>query len=315
MASKTKIAIIGAGFVGASIAYTLAVQHAANEMVLIDVVPDKASGEVDDIKHGLCFLGEMDIYAGEYKDIKDCDIIIMSAGANRKPGETRHDLAQKNVAIAKGITNEIMKYYNKGVIIVVANPVDILTYMIAKWTGLPKGMVIGTGTALDSARFRSVLADLIGIDVVNVHGYIIGEHGDSQVAVWSNTHIAGTPIEKYCQRRGIPLTEEIKAQIHSQIKTSGASIIKRKGATYYGIAACVSSLVKSVMQDKNTLRTVSSVMHGEFGLTDVAISLPNIVGASGAHNIFELDLTPLEREQLLASAAECKEVLRSVDID
>ena len=309
MVSRTKISIIGAGFVGASIAYALALQNAANEIVLIDINSEKASGEADDIKHGLCFLGEMNIHAGDYSNIKDSDIIILTAGVNRKPGETRLDLAQKNVKIAKSITQEIMKYYNKGVILVVSNPVDILTYLISKWTGLPNGMVIGTGTTLDSARLRSVLADLMGIDIVNVHGYIIGEHGDTQVPIWSNTHIAGTQIDQYCLKRNIPWNDEIKSILHSDIKSSGASVIKRKGATYFGISTCVTSIVNSIMRDKNTLRTLSYVVNNQFGINDVAISLPVFVGKDGISDTFELDITQYELDQLLASAKACRDVI------
>jgi L-lactate dehydrogenase len=314
MFEKSKIGVIGTGFVGASIAYTLAVRQAASEMVLIDVAKDKASGEADDIKHGLCFLGEMNIYSGDYSDLKDCDIIIMTAGANRKPGETRLDLANKNVAIAKDISDNIMKYYNKGVLLVVANPVDILTYKFTQWTGLPKGTVFGTGTSLDSARFRSVLSDLTDVDVNNIHGYILGEHGDTQVPIWSNTNISGIPVDAYCRKCGIQLDDARKEEITEQIKTSGASIIKRKGATYYGIAVCVSSLVNSIMHNKNTVRTVSTVLDGQLGIRDVAISLPTVIGADGAGPVIEPDLTPSELQKLIASAEACKDVLNHISL-
>ena len=205
-----KVTIIGTGSVGSTIAYTLTVANIATEIIMIDINGDKAIGEAADIAHGLPFLGSMNVYAGDYSCVKDCDVIVVTAGANRKVGETRLDLARKNTAIAKDITTNIMKYYNGGVILVVAKPVDILTYMISKWTGLPNGMVLGSGTTLDTIRFRSALASITDIDCINIHGYIIGEHGDSQVPVWSNTHIAGIQVDDFCKMMGVPLDDKIK---------------------------------------------------------------------------------------------------------
>ena len=310
---KSKVAIIGAGFVGAASAYAIALKKICSELVLIDVNADKAIGEAADIAHGLPFLGSMDVYAGDYSCVKDCNVIVITAGANRKVGETRLDLAKKNTAIAKDITANIMKYYNGGVILVVANPVDILTYMISKWTGLPKGMVIGSGTTLDTIRFRSSLANITGIDCTNIHGYIIGEHGDSQVPVWSNTHIAGIEIEDYCSSNGIRLDDEVKENILEQIKKGGAEIIKRKGATYYGVAVCVATLVDSLMRDSDTIRTVSTVLDGEFGISDVALSLPTIIGSSGAKRVLLPKITDKELELFCKSAEACKAVLEGCE--
>ncbi len=306
---KAKVAIIGAGFVGAASAYAIALKKVCSELVLIDVNTDKAIGEAADISHGLPFIGSMNVYAGDYSCVKDCDVIVITAGANRKPGETRLDLAKKNVAITRSITDSIMEHYNGGVILVVSNPVDILTYMVAKWTGLPKGMVLGSGTTLDSIRFRSALANLTGIDCINIHGYIIGEHGDSQVPAWSNTHIAGIQIDDFCKANNILLNDEIKADILEQIKTGGAQIIKNKGATYYGIAICVATLVDSLLRDSDTIRTVSTVLEGEFGVSDVAVSLPTVIGSSGAKKILVPSITDKEIELFRASADACKAVL------
>ncbi|MEG2378375.1 MAG: L-lactate dehydrogenase [Clostridia bacterium] len=306
---KTKVAIIGAGFVGAASAYAMALRQVCTELVLIDVAVDKAAGEVDDIKHGLPFLGQMTIYSGGYECVKDCDVIVVTAGANRKPGETRLDLAKKNASIGRGIADSIMEHYNGGVILVVANPVDILTYLFTKWTGLPKGMVLGTGTSLDTIRFRSALASRTGIDVSNIHGYIIGEHGDSQVAAWSNTHIAGIQVDDYCEKNGILLNNTVKAEILDEVKTDGAKIIKRKGATYYGIAVCVATHVDSLLRDCDTIRTMSTVMSGEFGVTDVAVSLPTIIGATGAKKVLVPTFTNAEIEGFQKSSAACKAVL------
>ncbi len=308
---KSKVAVIGAGFVGAASAYALALKKTCSELVLIDVNTDKAIGEAADISHGLPFIGSMDVYAGDYSCVKDCNVIVITAGANRKVGETRLDLAKKNTAIAKEITANIMKYYNGGVILVVANPVDILTYMIQQWTGLPQGMVLGSGTTLDTMRFRSALATITDIDCINIHGYVIGEHGDSQVPVWSNTHIAGIGIEDYCRRNGINLDDQVKEDILDKIKKGGAEIIKRKGATYYGVAACVTSLVDSLMRDSDTIRTVSTVLSGELGVSDVALSLPTIIGSSGAKKVLIPNLTENELALFRKSADACKAVLES----
>ncbi|NLL07267.1 MAG: L-lactate dehydrogenase [Clostridiaceae bacterium] len=310
--SRSKVAIIGAGFVGASTAFAMSLQQMATEVVLIDVNKEKAYGEALDINHGISFLGQMAVYSGDYSDVKDCDVIIVTAGANRKPGETRLDLAKKNVAIAKEITKNVMKHYNHGVILVVSNPVDILTYMITKWSGLPKGRVVGSGTVLDSSRFRYLLSKKLNVDVRNVHGYIIGEHGDSQLPAWSATHIAGQNISEYSHAPNGILTNEDKITIAEEVKKAGAEIIKNKGATYYAIAITINAIVETLLKDQNTIRTVGSVMNGEYGIKDVALSLPSIVNCEGIQNIIPLVLSPEEEEALRASAESVKAVLNEV---
>ena len=307
--NKSKVAIIGAGFVGASTAFALSLKQMTNEMVLIDVFKDKAAGEAMDINHGLPFVGQMNVYDGDYKDVADCDAIIITAGANRKPGETRIDLAKKNVAIARDITTNVMKYYTRGVILVVANPVDILTYKIQKWSGLPNGRVLGTGTVLDSSRFRYLLSEKFDVDVKNVHGYIIGEHGDSQLPLWSATHIAGRNIREYFNNG---LSDEERAAIVNNVKTAGAEIIKRKGATYYAIAVTVNTILESLLKNQNTIRTVTSVINGNYGIEDVALSLPAIVNANGVKCIEDLNLTDDELIALRYSADQLKSILNEV---
>lgn len=309
---KSKVAIVGAGFVGASAAFALSLNQMANEVVLIDVLKEKAEGEALDIKHGLPYLGQMSVYAGDYSDCADCDAIVITAGANRKPGETRIDLAKKNVAIAKEITENIMKYYTRGVILVVSNPVDILTYKIQKWSGLPRGMVFGSGTVLDSSRFRYLLSEKLNVDIRNVHGYVIGEHGDSQLPVWSATHIAGMKISEYFGDPAKGFTDEEKAAIAEDVKKAGAEIIKRKGATYYAIAVAINTILESLLKDQNTIRTVSSVINGEYGIYDVALSLPSIVNSEGVKEIINFNLTDEEQAALEHSAAQLKSVLEQV---
>lgn len=308
----SKVAIIGAGFVGAASAYTIAVNNLVNEIVLIDVMKEKAMGEAMDISHGLSHIGQMKIHAGDYSDCADCDAVIVTAGLNRKPGETRLDLANKNVPIARAITENIMKYFNRGVILVVANPVDILTYLIQKWSGLPAGRVLGTGTALDSARFRYLLSDKLKVDIQNVHAYMIGEHGDSQLPIWSCSNIACQSVEEYCASAGIVLNDEVKAAIVTSTKTAGAEVIKNKGATYYAIASVVSSIVETILKNRNSIRTVASVIDGPYGIHDVALSLPSIVNANGVERILDLRLSAAEEAELMACAEKMKAFLAQV---
>ena len=309
---KSKIAIIGAGCVGAAIAYNVAINRTASEIVLIDVNREKAMGEALDINHGLCHLGQMNIHAGDYSDCANCDAIVMTAGLNRKPGETRLDLANKNVPVAKSITENIMKYYNHGVIIVVANPADILTYLIQKWSGLPANLVFGTGTALDSARFRFYLAQKLNVDIQNIHGYIIGEHGDSQVPVWSATSVAGQSVDVYCKSLGISLTDAEKLDIVTKTKNGGAEVIRLKGATYFAIAGIVENIIEAVIKDKNSIKTVASVLDGAYGIHDVALSLPSVINQKGVDGIIKYDLTPKEAEALQESARTLKAFIAQI---
>ena len=309
---KVKIAIIGAGFVGASAAYTLALTRTASEIVLIDVNKDKAKGEALDINHGLCHMGQMNIYAGEYSDCADCDAVIITAGLGRKPGETRLDLAAKNIPIAKNITENVMKYHNSGVIMVVANPADILTYLIQKWSGLPSSRVFGTGTSLDSARFRYYIADKLKVDVQNVHGYVIGEHGDTQVTLWSASQVAGQSVDDYCKAMGISFTEEDKAEIEMKTKTGGADVIKLKGATYYAIAGIIQNVAEAVIKNKNSIKTVATVVNGPYGIHDVALSLPSLVNGNGVQSIIPYQLDPKEESALAQSAKALKAFLDQV---
>ena len=311
--NKSKVAIVGAGFVGASAAFALAMKQLVNEMVIIDVDRAKAAGEALDINHGLPFIGQMDIYDGDYSDCANCDAIIITAGINRRPGESRIDLAKKNVIIAKDVTENIMKYYTGGVILVVSNPVDILTYKIQKWSGLPNGRVLGTGTVLDSSRFRYLLSEKLDVDVKNVHGYIVGEHGDTQLPLWSATHIAGKNIREYFDDPAYGLTENCRLDIMENVKTAGGKIIRKKGATYYAIAVSVITLLESLLKNQNTIRTVSSVIDKKFGVGDVALSLPSILNSHGVKRVMDLSMTDDELALLHHSSEKLREILKEVD--
>ncbi len=304
-----KVAIIGAGFVGASAAYAMSINNLVSELVLIDVNKEKAYGEALDISHGLSFAGNMTVYSGDYADVKDCDVIVITAGAARKPGETRLDLAKKNTTIMKSIVTDVMKYYNHGVIVSVSNPVDVLAYMTQKWSGLPASKVIGSGTVLDSARFRTHISQALDVDVANVHGYIMGEHGDSQFPVWSQTHIAGTQFDDYVKANGLNIDKEA---LFNEVKVAGATIIKNKGATYYGIALSINRIVESILKDFNTIMPVGTVLNGEYGVKDVLLNVPTIVGGSGAERVLELNLTNEELKLLKHSAEQVKAVIDEV---
>lgn len=310
----TKVAIIGTGSVGASIAFAMSINQLCSDLVLIDVNHNKALGEAMDINHGLPFLGQMVVRAGDYSDCVDCDVIVITAGIPRKPGETRLDLARKNIDLGIQITDNVMKYYNGGVILVVSNPVDVMTYMITKRTGLPAGRVIGSGTVLDSARFRYLLSQKLKIDIRNIHGYIIGEHGDSQLPAWSATNIAGLSVDDYCKTSGIEFTEADQIEVAEQVKKAGAEIIANKGATFYGIAIAINTIVESILKSTSTIRTVGCLINGPYGLKNVVVNVPSVLGADGVERILELDLTPQELRFLQYSADQVRQVIDQLDI-
>lgn len=311
MINIRKAAIIGCGFVGASSAFSLVHKGLFSELVLIDANHAKADGEAMDLSHGRPFTSPMKIYAGSYDDISDCSLIIITAGANQKPGETRLDLVHKNVAIFKSIIPEITKRNFEGILLIVANPVDILTYAALKISGYPKERVLGSGTVLDSARFRYLLSEHLNVDSRSVHAYIIGEHGDSELAVWSSANVSGIGINDFCELRGHYEHDEAMDRIYRTVRDSAYEIIERKGATYYGVAMAVSRIAESIIRNEHSVLPVSSLMEGEYGLTDLCISVPTIVSAKGAEQVLEIPLSQEEKEKLQKSAAELKKVLDS----
>lgn len=276
-----KVAIIGTGFVGASIAYALALRDIAREIVLIDKEKEKAEGEAWDIRHGLPIMGTADLYAGDYSDCADCDLIIITAGRNRRHGEARPDLASENLKTMYSVINSIKEYYTRGVILVISNPVDILTYKASEWMGLPDGMVFGSGCILDTSRFIRNIADYIGLSTGVIGGYLIGEHGDNQVPVWSRVTVGGIPIAEYCSELSISWNKEIQVMIAEKTKHMGTKIIDAKGKTHYGIATCVCHLADAVMNQRPTIVSVTSTLLGEHGVREVALSVPSVVGAAG----------------------------------
>ena len=269
------------GYVGASIAYALALRDAACEIVMIDINQDKTDGEAKDIRHGLPAMGTADLYAGDYSDCEDCDLIIITAGRGRKLGESRLDLTNENVKIMHSVIESIQKYYTRGVILIISNPVDILTYKAAEWMGLPNGMVFGSGCILDSSRFVRTVADYIELSTGVINGYVVGEHGDNQVPVWSHVTVGGISIDEFCSESKIAWNDEIKKQIAEQTRTMESEIIASKGRTHYGIATCVCQLANAVINQRPTIASVSSVLMGEHGCRGVALSVPSVVGAAG----------------------------------
>lgn len=309
-----KAAIIGCGFVGAATAFTLMQSKLFSELVLLDANHDKAVGEAEDIGHGIPFAGEMDIYAGNYDDIADCSMIIITAGANQKPNETRLDLVQKNVAIYKDILSEITRRNYEGILLVVSNPVDILTYVAQKLSGLPEHRVIGSGTVLDTARLKYALSQQLDVDSRNIHSFIIGEHGDSEIVAWSSTNISGVPLDQFLEMRGHMHPDMDKQEIAEKVKNSAYDIIAKKDATYYGIAMSVRRICECMIRDEKSILPISTNMHGDFGVEDVCLSMPTILSAEGMETHIPIKLNETERENLKQSADTLKHILAGLDL-
>ncbi len=313
-----KITIIGAGSVGSTITYTLAVQGLASEVVMIDINAEKAMGEAMDIRQGvpLC-ASPMNIYAGSYADAEGSDIVIITSGMPRKVGQSRIDLTQNNVNIIKSIATEIVKYAPDALYVIVSNPVDVLTYVFCKISGIPEERVIGSGTILDTARLRSRIADYLSLSQKNIHAYVLGEHGDSSFVPWSIAQVGCVSIEDYKEeincKSGIQLDLNYE-DIEQYMKTSGGKIIKRKGATFYAIAVSVCYIVQCLFSGANTALTVSNMMHGEYGIEEVCLSIPFIINSSGIVGQLLPKLTDEEVKKLQHSAKVLKDVIAQIEI-
>ena len=306
----TKITILGAGNVGASIAYTFAVAGTCSDIVLVDINKAKAKGEAMDIRQGVSFGENVEVFDGEYEDAKGSDIVVVTLGIARKPGQTRLDLAQINVNIIKEVMPQIAKYAPDAIYVVVSNPVDILTYTILKCTDLSPNQVIGSGTALDTSRLRSIIGDHVGLSPNSIHAYVFGEHGDSSFIPWSLTNIAGIPMEEYCaDQEHADLDEE---EIINEVRTAGAEVIKRKGATFYAIAMSVNKICDSILRDSNNIITVSTMMNGKYGIDDVCLSLPCVIGSNGIEREVSPKMTEEEIEKLRASAKALRAVIDQI---
>ncbi len=309
-----KVAVIGCGFVGATSAFSLIQTGLFSEMVLIDANAKKAEGEAMDLSHGSAYLTPMNIYAGTYDDIVDAGIIVITAGANQKPNETRLDLVKKNVQIFKSIIPEIKKRNCEGILLIVSNPVDILTEVALKLSGFPSNRVIGSGTVLDTARLKYVLGKHLQVDPRDIHAYIIGEHGDSELVVWSGAQVAGIHINHFCELRGHFNHEEAMERLAQEVRDSAYEIIERKGATYYGVAVAVKRIATAIVKDEHAVLPVSSLMQGEFGLNDLCLSIPTVIGQNGVEKVVDIYLNNDENDKLQSSARALKEVLDDLDL-
>ena len=306
---KKKVAIVGTGFVGASIAYALVVRDIARELVLINRHPEKAIGEAKDIRHGIPGLGTANVYAGDFSDCVDCDLIILTVGRNRRPGESRLDLAEENVAMMQPIVEKIRQYYTRGAILIITNPVDIVTHKVSEWMGLPNGTVFGSGCTLDTSRFVRQIADYVGMSTGFVNGFIVGEHGDHQVPIWSKVTVGGMPIYDYCENVGLRWDQSIQDSIALKTRSMGAEIIGAKGKTHYGIATCVCSIANAVLNQIPTIASVCTLLEGEMGISGVTLSLPSIIGAGGVHMRLRERWTEEENRALLVAADNLRAAL------
>ncbi len=309
--SGKKITILGAGNVGATVAYTFAVAGTCSDIVLIDINKEKAKGEAMDIRQGVSFSHNVEVFDGTYDAAEGSDIIVVTLGLARKPGQTRLDLAQANVNIIKDVMPKVAKAAPDAIYVVVSNPVDIITYAILKCTDLKPNQVIGSGTALDTSRLRSIIADHLDLSPNSVHAYVFGEHGDTSMIPWSITNIAGITMEQFCAEHSEAVL--IEDEIIDEVRKAGGEVIKRKGATFYAIALTVNKICDDILRDANNIRTVSTYISGRYGINDVCLSLPAVIGGHGIEKEVSPALTEEETAKLQASAAALKNVLNSLE--
>ncbi len=314
MVNIQKCAIIGCGFVGSTTAFSLIKNGVFSEMVLIDQNREKAEGEAMDLNHGVPFSKPCKIYAGSYDDISDCYLIIIAAGANQKPGESRIDLVNKNTKILKNIIPEITKRNKECILLILSNPVDILTYITLKISGLPKNQVIGSGTVLDTARLKYLLSTNLNVDSRNIHAFIIGEHGDSELAVWSSANVSGIDLSEFCNLRKIENSQQMMNNLYTQVQKSAYKIIEKKGATYYAVAMAASRIIESIVRNEHSVLTVSCYIDNHYGLNDICMGLPAIVGKNGIENVLDIPLSENEKQKLIDSSATLKEILTQIEL-
>ncbi len=314
MIQTRKAAIIGCGYVGSAIAFRLMQQGLFSELILIDVNQEKAEGEAMDLSHGLPYTASMQIRAGTYADVGDCAMVILTAGANQKPGESRTDLIGKNVAILRNIIPQITDSGFQGILLVVSNPVDVLTYAAWRISHLPAHRVLGSGTVLDTARLKYLLGRRLGADSRNIHAAIIGEHGDSELAVWSSANVSSIQLGEFCRLQGIENDQQVTERIYREVRDSAYEIIRRKGATYYGIAMAVGRIAQSIMLDEGSILPVSAVLQGECGLSGLCLSLPSILGERGVERVLDIPLSPEERAALDTSAQGIKGIISTLKL-
>lgn len=307
-----RLVLVGTGFVGMSFAYSMVNQGGLEELALIDLNKEKAEGEAMDLSHGLAFAPDkMKIWAGEYADCRSADIVVITAGAAQGPGETRLDLVQKNAKIMRSIVREIMRSGFNGILVVATNPVDVLTYVCWQESGLPRNRVIGSGTTLDTARFRYELGKYLHVDPRNIHGYIIGEHGDTEFPAWSHTTVGVIPLSDLINKDPNFKFEDLE-RIYTNVRDAAYEIIKRKDATYYAIGMSLARIVKAILSDENSILSVSVYLNGQYGQTDIFAGVPAIINRNGVREILEMNLTGGEMDKLTHSVTVLKETLDKV---
>lgn len=314
---RGKIGVVGSGFVGATAAYAMIMRGVGREIVLVDLNTRRAEAEANDIYHAVPFAHPMTIRAGDYSDLAGCNVVVITAGVNQKPGETRLHLLERNAAVFRQIVPNILENTPQARLVVATNPVDITTHLtahIARSLGAPGRNIFGSGTTLDTARFRTLLGQRIGVDPHHVHAYVLGEHGDSEVLAWSQVTIGGTPLEEFCRRQQIEFTETDRAEIDQGVRRAAYTIIEGKGATYYGIGSALARIVESVIEDQRTILTVCAPTEKVAGVNDVTIALPRLVGGDGVLATFPQPLSPNEEQALHRSATIVREAISSLGL-
>ncbi len=312
---KSKITIVGAGYVGSTIAYAVMNQGFASRISLVDIDKEKAEGEAMDLNHGAPFVKPVKVTSGGYEECKNSDVVVITAGASQEPGESRMDLVNKNTEIFKNIIPNITNHAEEAKILVVTNPVDILTYVAEKLSDLPTGHVLGSGTVLDTSRLRYLIGDHCDINTSNVHSYVIGEHGDREVVTWSLTNFGGVPFDRYCSNCSKNCDRPpFKDRISESVKNAAYEVIDRKGATNYAVGLAVSRILEAILEDERTMLTVSSVLSGQYGLKNVALSLPSIVGSNGVEKVLTHDLSEEEEKKLIDSGKELADIAKGLNL-
>ena len=314
MINLRKCAVVGVGFVGATAAFTLATSGLFSEIILLDANQKKAEGEAADISHGIAFAQPCTVRAGAYADLGGCGLIVIAAGANQKPGEGRTELLSRNRAILQSILEHILPVNSEAIFLIVSNPVDLLTYMTHKLSGLPPQQVIGSGTVLDSARLKHLLGQYLQVDSRNVHAFIIGEHGDSELAVWSSANISGVDLNDYCRIFDRDATSDALHRIYLSVRDAAYAIIENKGATYYGIGLAVRRIAEAIVRDEHSVLPVSTLVAGHYGISDLCLGLPCVIGSTGVQHVLDIPLNDEESTQLRASAQKMRDLLTQIGL-
>jgi L-lactate dehydrogenase len=312
--SLTKVAIVGAGFVGTTFAYSLLIRSLVSEIVLIDSDRDRAEGEAMDLSQGLPFLEPVGVRAGDYSDSEDSDIVVVTAGGTRKSGQSRLELAKENFALMREVISKITQYNEKCILLMVTNPLDVMTYSALKLSDYSKTKVIGSGTVLDTARLRYLLGEYLGVDSRNVHSYVIGEHGDSEVPVWSLANVAGIRLKEYCPLCNVPYEKSVFDELFVKVRDAGKEIIRRKGRTNYSIGLSLTKIVESIVRNENSILTISCYLENYHGIGDVCLSVPAVVNRDGVKKIIDLPLDEKEEEAFRKSAEAVKEINKSLGL-